>query len=90
MNPTVYSCKESVISAHAHIDSRVNLGSPLSDQNITCPYHLAAEPLYSQTLPCTVSSIPRASACLLVCHERYLLRTIKGIQSSILSILKQV
>jgi hypothetical protein len=60
--------EQRIIAADSHIESRLELGSPLPDYDSSAINELSGKTLYSQSLRLAVSSIPGASHSLFVCH----------------------
>jgi hypothetical protein len=49
--------KDGAISAQAHIVTRLELGTPLTDDDRACPHCLASEPFHSHTFAGTIPTI---------------------------------
>lgn len=64
----IYLCEQRVIPAHAYIGPWMNEGAELTDQDVSGPDRLPVKDLDSSSLSRAVSSVPRASRSLLMCH----------------------
>ena len=63
-----YFGKERIVAADAHVQTRLELGSPLPDDNCPPIDQLACKTLYPKSLGLAISAIPGASHSLFVCH----------------------
>ena len=56
----------------------MNLGAPLSHENVARKHDLAAKALGPETLTRRIASVARRAACFLVCHDTFLTRVYLG------------
>ena len=68
LNDPIDLGKQGEVFSHAHVFTRKDPCSFLSNQNISCLNELAAILLHAEALPSAVSTIPRATSCFLVRH----------------------
>jgi hypothetical protein len=63
-----YFGKQSIVAPDSNIQSRFDLGSPLSDYDGSTADKLSGKTLHSKSLGLTISSVPGASDSLFMCH----------------------
>jgi hypothetical protein len=65
---TIDLCEQRVITATAHVFTRVNPGAQLADNNTARTDVLTAIPFHTPSLAGTVTTIPRTTTCFFMCH----------------------
>jgi len=65
---TLFECKQGKIIAHPHIETGMPFRSALADNDRPCLSQLAAIKLYTAILRITVSTVPRRTLSLFMCH----------------------
>lgn len=68
---TLSQCKQGVILAATDVQSRVEVRSTLTNDDLAGTDGLTAEALDAETLGVAIAAVPGAGRTLLVCHDRY-------------------
>jgi hypothetical protein len=61
--------KQRVITAAAHINTRMHLGASLADQNVASPNDLPTEALNAESLSIRVPTVPSTTCSFLMSHS---------------------
>jgi hypothetical protein len=81
-NHAINQGEQGKIAAQTHIGAGMDLGTQLTDQDITGPDNLAAKTLDTPALGITVATIPGTTACFFMSHCFFLYMVQTGVEAA--------
>ena len=69
LNGAADKCKESIVRTDTYIVTGMDLGTTLSNQNVTCKNRLSVSLLYAETLGLGITTVFSRTYALLVSKE---------------------